>query len=56
LRSVLRIEVIDYAVARMEEARRKGHGKLNAELERMRQRKLQLEAERARLVSAIAEG
>ena len=54
--SVLRIEVIDYAVARMEEALRKGHEKLNAELERMRQRKLQLEAELARLVNAIAEG
>jgi hypothetical protein len=54
--SVLRIEVTDYAVARMEEALRKGHEKLNAELERMRQRKLQLEAELARLVNAIAEG
>ena len=54
--SVLRIEVIDYAVARMEEALRKGHEKLNAELERMRQRKLQLESELARLVNAIAEG
>ncbi len=54
--SVLRIEVIDYAVARMEEALRKGHEKLNAELERMRRRKLQLEAELARLVNAIAEG
>jgi len=54
--SVLRIEVIDHAVAEMEEARRKGHEKPNAELERMRQRKLQLEAELARLVNAIAEG
>jgi site-specific DNA recombinase len=54
--SVLRIEVIDYAVARMEEALRKGHEKLNAELISMRQRKLQLEAELARLVNAIAEG
>jgi site-specific DNA recombinase len=54
--SVLRIEVIDYAVSRMEEALTKGHEKLNAELERMRQRKLQLEAELARLVNAIAEG
>ena len=35
---------------------RKGHEKPNAELERMRQRKLQLEAELARLVNAIAEG
>jgi site-specific DNA recombinase len=54
--SVLRIEVIDYAVARMEEVLRKGHEKLNAELISMRQRKLQLEAELARLVNAIAEG
>jgi hypothetical protein len=54
--AVLRVEVIDYAVARMEEALRKGHEKLNAELERMRKRKLQLEAELARLVNAIAEG
>jgi hypothetical protein len=54
--SVLRIEVIDYAVVRMEEALRKGHEKLNAELERMRQKMLQLEAELARLVNAIAEG
>ena len=35
---------------------RKSHEKPNAELERMRQRKLQLEAELARLVNAIAEG
>jgi hypothetical protein len=54
--SVLRIEVIDYAVARMEEALRKNHEKLHAELERMRQRKLQLGAELAPLVNAIAEG
>ena len=54
--AVLRVEVIDYAVARMKEALRKAHEKLNAELERMRQRKLQLESELARLVNAIAEG
>jgi hypothetical protein len=54
--SALRVEVIDYALARIEEALRKGHEKLNAELERMRKRKLQLEAELARLVNAIAEG
>jgi hypothetical protein len=35
---------------------RKGHEKPNVELERMRQRKLHLEAELARLVNAIAEG
>ena len=54
--SVLRVEAIDYAVARMEQALRQGHEKLNAELERMRQRKHQLETELARLVNAIAEG
>jgi hypothetical protein len=35
---------------------RHSHEKLNAELETMRKRKLQLEAELARLVDAIAEG
>jgi len=54
--AVLRVEVIDYAVARMKEALRKGHEKLNAALERMRQRKQQLEVKLARLVNAIAEG
>jgi site-specific DNA recombinase len=54
--SVLRVEVIDYAVARMGEALRQGHEKLNAELERMRQRKHQVEGEIKRLVNAIAEG
>jgi hypothetical protein len=54
--SVLRVEVIDYAVARMEQALRQGHEKLNADLERMRQRKQQVETELARLVNAIAEG
>jgi hypothetical protein len=48
--------VIDYTVARVEEALRKGHEKLNAELERMRQRKLQLEVQLVRLVNAIAWG
>jgi len=54
--SVLRIEVIDYAVARMEQALRQGHEKLNAELERMRQRRQQIEGEIKRLVNAVAEG
>jgi hypothetical protein len=40
----------------MEEALTKGHEKLDAELGRMRQRKLQLEAELLQLVNAIAEG
>jgi site-specific DNA recombinase len=54
--SVLRVEVIDYAVARMGEALRQGHEKLNAELERLRQRKQQVEGEIKRLITAIAEG
>ena len=54
--NVLRIEVINYAVARMQEALKKGHEKLNAELARMRERKLQLETELTRLADAIAEG
>ena len=54
--SVLRTEVIDYAVARMEEALRKGFEELDAELEQLRQRKQQIEAETARLIQAIADG
>jgi hypothetical protein len=54
--NVLRIEVIDYAVAGMQEALKKGHERLNADLARMRGRKLQLEAELTRLANAIAEG
>jgi len=54
--SVLRTEVIDYAVARMEQALREGFARLDAELEQLRHRKLQVEAEIARLVQAIAEG
>jgi len=41
--------VIDYSVARLEQALRQCTLKLNAELERMRQRKHQLETELARL-------
>ncbi len=40
----------------MQEALKKGHEKLNAELARMRERKLQLEAELTRLANAIAKG
>ena len=54
--SVLRVEVIDYAVSRMEQALREGHERLNAELERTRQRKRQVESEIKRLVDAIATG
>jgi hypothetical protein len=54
--SVLRTEVVDYAVARMEEALRKRFEELDAELEHLRQRKQQIEGEIARLVQAIAGG
>jgi len=54
--SILRTEVIDYAVARMEEALRKRFEDLDAELGHLRQRKQQIEAEIARLVQAIADG
>ena len=54
--SVLRTEVIDYAVARMEEALRKRFEEIDAEIEQLRQRKRQIEAEIARLVQAIADG
>jgi hypothetical protein len=53
--SVLRTEVIDYAVAQMEEALRKRFEELDAELEQLRQRK-QIEVEIARLIQAIANG
>jgi site-specific DNA recombinase len=54
--SVLRTEVIDYAVARMEDALRKRFEELDVELEQLRQRKQQIEAEIARLIQAIADG
>jgi hypothetical protein len=54
--SVLRIEVIDYAVAQMERALRQSHDKLNIELESIRLRKQQIESEIMRLVNAIAQG
>src|ERR1700745_3692642 len=54
--SVLRTEVIDYAVSRVEEALRKRCEELDAELEQVRQRKQQIEAEIARLIQAIADG
>jgi site-specific DNA recombinase len=56
IHSVLRVEVTDYAVARMEQALRQRHEELNAELERVRQRKQQIEREIERLVHAIAQG
>lgn len=54
--SVLRTEVIDYAVARMEDALRKRFEEVDAELANLRQRKQQIEGELARLVQAIADG
>jgi site-specific DNA recombinase len=51
--SVLRTEVIDYAVARMEDALRKRFEELDAELEQLRQRKQQIEAEIARLIRQL---
>lgn len=54
--SVLRTEVIDYAVARMEEALRKRFEEVDAELANLRQRKQHIEGELARLVQAIADG
>lgn len=54
--SVLRTEVVDYAVARMEDALRKRFEEVDAELANLRQRKQQIEGELARLVQAIADG
>jgi len=52
--SVLRTEVVDYAVARMEEALRKRFEELDAELEHLRQRKQQIEGEIARFRRLLA--
>jgi hypothetical protein len=54
--SVLRSEVIDYAVAKMEEALSAQCAGIDAELERMGARKVQLQAELKRLVDLIAAG
>jgi hypothetical protein len=54
--SVLRTEVIDYAVCRMEEALRNRFEELDAELEQLRQRKQQIEVEITRLIQVIADG
>lgn len=54
--NVLRIEVIDFAVPRMQEALKEGHEKLNAEMARMRNTKFRLDTALTRLVNAIAEG
>jgi hypothetical protein len=54
--SVLRTEAIDYIIAKMEDSLREHYQKLDSDLERLRQRRQQLEGEIGRLVQAIAEG
>ena len=54
--SVLRTEVVDYIVVQMERALRERFDRLETELQRMRERKRQVELEIARLVQAIADG
>src|SRR5438128_11932356 len=54
--SVLRTEVIDYAVARMEEALRKRFEELDAEHEKIRQRKQKIEAAIEHVNQAFAVG
>jgi hypothetical protein len=53
---VLRSEVIDYAVAKMEEALAVQFAGIDSELERLRMRKTRLETELKELVDAIAAG
>ena len=54
--SVLKTEVVDYAVAKMEEALSEQYAGLDAELARMRQRKQELDLELKRLTDSIAQG
>ena len=54
--SVLETEVVDYAVAKMEEALSEQYAGLDAELARMRQRKQELDLELKRLTDSIAQG
>jgi predicted RNase H-like nuclease (RuvC/YqgF family) len=54
--SVLKTEVVDYAVAKMEEALSKQFADLDAELARLHQRKQDLELELKRLTDSIAQG
>jgi site-specific DNA recombinase len=54
--SVLKTEVVDYAVAKMEEALSKQYAGLEAELARLRQRKVELHLELKRLADSIAQG
>ena len=53
---VFQADVIEYAVAKMEEWMTEQHAGVDAELERMRARKTQRQAELKRLVDAIAAG
>jgi hypothetical protein len=54
--SVLKTEVVDYAVATMEEALNAQHAGLDAELARTRQRKQELDLELKRPKDSIAQG
>src|SRR5437016_1041135 len=54
--SVLKTEVVDYAVAKMEEALNAQYAGLDAELARMRQRKQELDLELKCLTDSIAQG
>jgi site-specific DNA recombinase len=54
--SVLRTEAIDYVVAKLEDALSEEFQNLGAELQRLKQRKQQVEGEISRLVQAIADG
>jgi hypothetical protein len=54
--SVLKTEVVDYAVAKMEEALSEQYASLDAELTRMRHRKQELDLELKRLTDSIARG
>jgi site-specific DNA recombinase len=53
---VLRTQVVDYVVARLEESLRERFAKLDVELESMRQRRQKIEAELSHLVQVIANG
>ncbi len=55
-KAVLREEVIDYALARLEEELARRFEQLDSEMERLRQRKQELQAEIRRLTDAIAAG
>ena len=53
---MLKTEVIDYAVAKMEEVLNAKYATLDAELARLRQRKQELDLELKRLTDSIAQG